>query len=147
MSLETLWNRLLKIKKLDLKAESLQPVWRGNAQGQVVLSEIGAKSFVFTESGEWNFIEKPKIKFFNIYLWEKAENETLKLSHLRNGKDAPVHLHDFKQTAEYQWKSEAPHVCREDLYAAVLLIEKDLIRLNWTIDGPSKKQNVESLYY
>ena len=146
MSLSILWNRLLRIKNLRLEAESFQPIWRGIACGQVVLSEINQNTIIFSESGEWDFAEKPKIKFFNIYRWRKAGNEILELSHLRNGLDFPVHLLDFKQTSEREWRSEKPHVCREDLYGAVLLIENDKISLKWTIKGPTKSQIVESIY-
>lgn len=149
MSLAILWKRLLQVNKLKLRAESFQPrkkSWRGNARVLVVLSEIDRGNLVFSESGEWDSAEKPKIKFFNVYRWRRIQNDNLELAHLRNGADSPVHLLDFKQMAKTEWISEKPHVCREDLYAAVLLIEEDAVRLKWTIDGPNKQQIVECVY-
>lgn len=152
MSLSTIWKRLQEINTLELDAaenfrsQNNQPAWSGRARGQVFVSAPDKETLIFDETGEWDFTEKPKIKFFNIYRWRKAENEILELSHLRQGVDSPVHLLNFKQVSEIFWRSESPHVCREDLYSADLSLEENAIRLSWTIDGPAKKQKVECIY-
>lgn len=151
MSLSILWDLLSQVKFLRLHAVSLNPrqaKWSGTAEGRVRLTEISPDALIFSESGEWNFAEKPRIKFFNIYRWQRRPEEgVLELSHLRNGMDSPpVHLLDFEKTGDTHWHSKKPHVCREDLYAAVLSVEENLIRLKWTIDGPEKQQTVECFY-
>lgn len=145
MSLSVLWALLLRVKTLKLVASSLQPVWSGDAEGRVDLSELNQDVLIFSEAGEWNFPEKPRIKFFNVYRWRRR-GEILELSHLRNGMHSPVHLLDFKKAGDTQWRSGKPHVCGEDLYAAVLSVEENSIRLKWTIEGPAKRQTVECLY-
>jgi hypothetical protein len=149
MKLSALWKLLSQVKTLNLQAFSFEPekpVWTGRAAGLVALSKTNPDLLIFSESGEWNFSEKPRIKFFNVYRWRKAENEILELSHLRNGLDAPVHLLDFKKDADGNWHSLRPHLCVEDRYAAVLSVKENSISVKWTIDGPAKKQIVECLY-
>lgn len=152
MSLSNVWKRLLKITNLELSAvenfqsQNNQPAWSGNARGQVFVSAPDSETLIFDESGEWDFPAKPQIKFFNIYRWRKTENEILELSHLRHGVDSPVHLLNFKQISETFWRSESPHVCREDLYSADLFLDENEMRLTWKIYGPAKKQIVECFY-
>ena len=150
MTFSALWDLLSQVKTLELRAESLQPQqpkWSGSAEGRVNLSKINRDTLIFSESGEWNFAEKPRIKFFNIYRWRRlAKDRILELSHLRHGIDSPVHLLNFKKTNASLWRPDKPHICGEDIYAAELLIEKDSIRLKWSIEGPAKNQTVECLY-
>ncbi len=152
MSLSNVWKRLLQVKSLKLNAvenfqsQNNQSSWSGCARGQVFVSAPDSETLIFDESGEWEFSEKPQIKFFNIYRWRKTENEILEISHLRHGLDSPVHLLEFKQISETFWRSITPHVCREDLYSADLFLDEKEIRLIWKIDGPAKKQTVECLY-
>lgn len=149
MNLSALWDSLSQVKTLNLHAVSFdpqKPVWKGDAAGRVVLSKINQDTLIFSESGEWNFSEKPRIKFFNVYRWRLAADEILELSHLRNGIDSPVHLLDFKKADNGNWHSGAPHICGEDIYAAILSVKEDLISVKWSIDGPAKKQTVECLY-
>lgn len=138
---------LSQIKTLKLTAASLEPKWDGIAEGRVNLSKTSQNVLVFSETGEWNFTEKPKIKFFNIYRWKRfSEDEILELSHLRNGKDNPVHLLNFKKAGEKEWHSQQPHLCHEDIYSAIISVKKDSISLKWKIDGPAKKQTVVCFY-
>ena len=146
MTSTLLWKLLSQIKTLKLDAVSVEPDWSGQAEGRVSLSTVNRHTLIFSESGEWNFTEKPRIKFFNIYRWRMRSEETLELAHLRHGMDSPVHLLDFKKTDADKWYSEKPHVCVEDLYSAVLSVKENSIFLKWTIDGPAKKQTVECLY-
>jgi hypothetical protein len=150
MTLHELWNLLSKITTLHLHAVSFEPqkpVWKGEAAGRVVQSKADGGALIFSESGEWNFSEKPKIKFFNVYRWRLVTgDEILELSHLRNGLDSPVHLLDFKKAADGTWHSREPHICVDDLYAAVLSVRENSISVKWAIRGPAKKQIVECLY-
>lgn len=146
MNLSELWSSLSQVKKLNLNALSLQPAWSGEAEGLVDVSNVGDDVLIFSESGEWNSGNKPVIKFFNIYRWRFVSDAILELAHLRNGMDSPVHLLDFKKAGDSEWHSKKPHLCREDIYNAVLLVEKDSILLNWTVEGPEKKQTVKCLY-
>jgi hypothetical protein len=38
------------------------------------------------------------------------------------------------------------HLCRDDCYAAVLLVRDDGIVLRWSIDGPRKQEMIEYVY-
>lgn len=43
-------------------------------------------------------------------------------------------------------RSVSPHLCREDCYAAVLLVRDEGIVLKWSADGPRKKETIEYEY-
>lgn len=146
MLLTDIWQLLSQVKTLTLNAASIEPEWNGIAEGKVNVSKINDDTLVFSESGEWDSEVKPRIRFFNIYRWRFISDEILELSHLRNGMDSPVHLLNFKISDDWQWHSEKPHLCREDVYAAVLSVEEDSILLNWTIEGPAKRQSVRCFY-
>jgi hypothetical protein len=147
MLLSDIWQLLSRVKTLTLNAASIEPEWNGIAEGQVNVSKINGDTLIFSESGEWNSDVKPRIRFFNIYRWRLMPDEILELSHLRNGMDSPVQLLNFKISDGGQWHSLKPHLCREDIYTAVLSIERDtIILLNWTIEGPSKSQSVRCFY-
>jgi hypothetical protein len=42
--------------------------------------------------------------------------------------------------------SVEPHVCQEDRYAARMEFDEQVIRLNWTINGPKKDESIEYSY-
>jgi hypothetical protein len=57
-----------------------------------------------------------------------------------------VCLFDLAPAGDREWRSVSPHLCREDCYAAVLLLRDDGIVLLWSIKGPRKKESIEYLY-
>jgi hypothetical protein len=147
MNFTLLWKLLSEVKTLELHAASLQPKWHGTALGKVVLSTENPDILIFSETGEWNSGDSPRVRFFNIYRWRMAGKGILELSHLRNGiNSAPVHLLDFKQTGNLKWHSEKPHLCHEDVYTATLTIAETVIELDWNIKGPAKNQTVKCFY-
>jgi uncharacterized protein DUF6314 len=40
----------------------------------------------------------------------------------------------------------SPHLCKEDCYAAVLVVQDDNLVLRWSIDGPRKQEMIEYTY-
>ena len=59
---------------------------------------------------------------------------------------APKHPWDPVQADDRQWRSASPHLCRQDHYAAVLLVRDDGVVLQWSIDGPRKRESIEYAY-
>jgi hypothetical protein len=99
----------------------------------------------FSERGTWRPEGGRHIPFTNVYRWTLT-GDTLRLEHLRFGVDHPVYLFDLVQIGDGQWRSESPHLCREDCYAAVLQVRDDGIALRWSIDGPRKRESIEYVY-
>jgi hypothetical protein len=100
----------------------------------------------FTESGVWRPEGGRDLRFSNVFRWS-AVGETICLEHLRFGADRPVYLFDLAPAGECEWRSASPHQCREDCYAAQLVVRGDTVVLRWSIDGPRKQEVVEYTYF
>jgi hypothetical protein len=147
MTPDQLWDRLRRVRYLSFVARSgTESGWNGRGVGTVEVRESADAAMTFQEQGDW----RPEggervIRFNNVYRWTRAGG-LLRLEHLRFGADNPVYLFDLTQTGEREWRSASPHLCREDCYAAVLLVRDDGIVLRWSIDGPRKQEVIEYLY-
>jgi hypothetical protein len=121
--------------------------WNGRGVGTVEVREAAADAVqVFHERGLW----RPEggerdIRFSNVFRWTVCGG-TIRLEHLRFGEDHPVYLFDLAPAGDREWRSVSPHLCREDCYAAVLLIRDGGIALRWSIDGPRKQESIEYHY-
>ncbi len=121
-------------------------VFRG--QGTVKTSQPDCRTVIFEEQGVWRSPDDSNRVFRNVYLWSfRRENLNFDLAHLRYGRDRPVHLVDFIAIAEDAWHSVSPHVCGADLYNAGMKYSGSELKLSWTIEGPSKNQQIDYAYY
>ena len=146
-NLEQVWDQFRQVRSLSFVASSGSEFgWKGTGSGTVEVREAEDREMTFHEQGLW----RPEggerdIRFHNVYRWTRAGG-LLRLEHLRFGADNPVFLFDLAQTGEEEWRSVSPHLCRDDCYAAVLLVHEDGIGLRWSIDGPRKKETIEYEY-
>ena len=146
-ALNHLWNRLRRVRSLSFVASSASTTgWNGTGVGTAEVREAGDGAMTFHEQGFW----RPEggerdIRFRNVYRWTPV-GDLLRLEHLRFGADRPVFLFDLAHAGEGEWRSASPHLCRDDCYAAVLLVRDEGIVLRWSIDGPRKKESIEYTY-
>ena len=141
-----IWDLLRNVTVVSFEARSAaQTGWNGAGTGSVAVSEPSPGVLVFAESGSWQPHGRRDIRFSNVYRWTLA-GDVLRLEHLRFGEANAVHLIDFTQAGEREWRSSSPHLCRADCYSAVLTVRDDALLLNWTIDGPRKRETIEYVY-
>jgi Family of unknown function (DUF6314) len=137
---------LIRVQTISFIARSGKPNgWNGQGRGIVETATTTAGAVTFGESGVWRSVDGNESRFRNTFRWSVIDN-LVRLEHLRFGEGNPVHLFDLAQVGEQEWKSASPHLCRDDCYAAVLLILEDCIEVRWSIDGPKKQQAIEYVY-
>lgn len=145
-ALEQLWDRLRRLRSLSFVARSGKPNgWNGTGSGTVAVENVAGGAMTFAEAGVWRAADGRETRFSNVFRWTLA-GDLLRLEHLRFGVDNPVYLFDLAQTGDREWRSASPHLCREDCYAAVLVVRDDGIVLRWSIDGPRKQETIEYVY-
>jgi len=146
MTLEQLWEHLGQVSSLSFVAKSEKPGgWNGKGSGTVVVQQVNESCMTFTESGVWRPEGGRDTRFHNVFRWSVVEMH-LRLEHLRFGEAHPVYLFDLALASDCEWRSVSPHVCREDCYAAILIVTDDHIVLKWSIDGPRKREVIEYRY-
>jgi hypothetical protein len=147
MTLQQLWDLLLRVRRLSFVARSAsQTGWNGRGVGTVEVRPGGDGVITFAEQGTWlPDGREQEIRFRNVYRWTRA-GDLLRLEHLRFGDDNPVYLFDLTQAGELEWQPASPHLCREDCYSAVLLVREDDLLLRWSIAGPRKSETIEYVY-
>jgi len=148
-NLQALWTRLADVNALTLEARSTNSDvgWNGMGRGEVVVEIVESGTMLFHENGGWTSDGGTKLAFTNVYRWTAlAESSSLRLEHLRLGNENPVYLFDLKQTGKVTWQSVEPHVCREDLYTAIMTFDGEVLALHWTIKGPAKNESIRYSY-
>jgi len=142
------WDRLSDITALRFVAESASETgWTGSGQGSVVVAQPDAHTITFTEAGTWQFNTGQPLEFSNVFRWTLEDSGTaIRLEHLRFGPENQVYLFDLAPIDEHTWRSVTAHVCRDDLYSAVMTLTPDHIALRWTIKGPSKDEDLRYWY-
>jgi hypothetical protein len=147
LPLERLWDRLRQVRSLSFVARSEgRTGWNGEGRGTVEVKEVGAGAMTWHEQGAWRPVGGEKeIRFVNVYRWAMV-GDALWLEHLRFGEASPVHLLDLVHAGAGEWRSVSPHLCRDDCYAAVLLVREESIVVRWSIDGPRKTESLEHVY-
>lgn len=144
--LEQTWERLRRVRGLAFVARSASPTgWNGQGTGTVVVEPAGDGALTFTEAGVWRPEGGREIRFRNVFRWSQGK-DTLRLEHLRFGVDYPVSLFELALVGGGTWRSVAPHLCREDCYAAEMHVLDDGITLRWSVTGPSKQETIEYTY-
>ena len=145
-----IWDLLCRVQSLLLTAATKDRCSFFNnaaASGSVGVSMTGSKVITFHEAGLWTSLDHQTIDFRNIYQWSLSDMEdTIRLTHLRYGIDAPVHLVDFLSLGADRMQSFQPHICGADRYSASLSAAGDRIYLGWTIQGPSKNDTLDCIY-
>jgi hypothetical protein len=146
VTLEQLWERLGSVRAVSFIAQSARPGGcNGAGSGTVLVERTAAGTMTFTESGVWRSEGGRDLRFANVFRWSVA-GKAIRLEHLRFGADRPVYLFDLAPAGEREWRCVTPHQCREDCYAAVLIVCDDHIVLRWSIDGPRKQEMIEYTY-
>ena len=140
------WNRLSQITALRFVARSAnESGWNGSGDGSVVVAQPNANTITFTETGKWQSDAGQQLNFNNVFRWSLDDSSNaIRLEHLRFGPDNPVYLFDLAPENDHTWQSATPHVCRDDLYSAIMTLAADQIELRWSIKGPNKD---EDIYY
>jgi hypothetical protein len=140
--IEPVWAALRRVKTLEFVARSQSGTgWSGTGTGTVSVEVPAPESIVFRESGIWRSPGGGDLAFRNVYRWLRSE-ETVRLEHLRFGENHPVFLFDLASETDAVWSSVAPHLCRDDRYAARLELLPDSVSLQWNIRGPEKDEEI-----
>jgi hypothetical protein len=143
---DRLWAMLCQVTALSFVVRSGKSNgWNGTGVGTVEVRQVKDRVITFTESGTWRPEVGPDTRFRNVFRWTLAD-DVLRLEHLRFGEDRPVYLFDLAPAGGREWRSVSPHHCKEDCYAAMLIVRDDGIVLRWTIDGPRKQEEIEYAY-
>ena len=144
--LAELWERLATISKLEFCSQSRSNTnWSGAGTGIVEISRPESEILIFRESGQWQQDGGREIRFSNVFRWSKLENR-VRLEHLRFGPTQPVFLFDLAPDESGVWRDIAPHLCRDDNYSAVLQVQNKKISLNWSVQGPTRDENIDYIY-
>jgi hypothetical protein len=143
------WKRLSSVNSLAFKATSgtNDGGWNGEGRGSVSVQSVDSNTMLFHEDGKWKPATGKELTFTNVYRWTALlESQSLRLEHLRFGQNHPVYLFDLKQADEVTWRSVEPHVCRDDLYKAIMKLGGESVTLEWSIEGPTKSENIYYSY-
>lgn len=146
--LDALWARLATVVKLRFEATSQSAGgWNGAGAGTVTLERPDDETLLFQERGTWQPEGGADLAFSNVFRWTIVrERGSLRLAHLRFGPERPVELFELWPTAKGAWESVAPHVCREDLYSALLTGAAEVLLLEWNVIGPTKSEQIRYSY-
>lgn len=143
------WQRISHITALRFAAHSAKESgWNGHGNGSVSVVQPDTNTIIFTETGKWQTDSGQTLDFNNVFKWSRGESaDAIRLEHLRYGPDNPVYLFDLTPQNEEIWQSITPHVCRDDLYSAIMILTEDQIELRWTIKGPNKDEDIQYWYF
>jgi len=146
MTIEHLRHVLSSRTRFDVQARTGDSqLLRGHGTVRALRPNSG--TVIFDEAGLWTFEDCSNIAFHNIYSWSlQSESPTLSLSHLRYGRNAPVHLVDFIEAAGNEWESASPYACGADIYRARINYSDCVLKLSWRIHGPDKRQQLDYTY-
>ena len=145
--LTDIWSSLQKVKHLSGTVLSLKdtPI-RYHGEGTVTVEQPDDTNIYFKEFGKWDN-NNNSTDFTNHYHWQlNKDDNTLKLSHLRQGEANEVLLGTFIST-EKGLHIDQPHLCKEDLYMATLVPHKDHLLLTWDVMGPQKNDRIHWRYF
>ena len=149
LSVEEIWVRLSQVSRLEIDTRPIDGTngWAASGTGRLEISGNSRDQLDITESGHWAQTAGPGIRFWNCYRWQLDPDRGIAIAHLRYGNESPVDLVKLVPQPGGTWLSESPHICEQDCYQATLSMELGGIKLQWTIEGPGKNQEVRSLYY
>jgi hypothetical protein len=144
------WTRLLSVQGLTFEARSHAAPntgWNGVGKGVVRVEKVDPRVILFHERGTWTQEKSLQTTFTNVFRWTAdPDARFIRLEHLRFGQDRPVYLFDLVPADVDSLESSEPHICREDLYAARMEFDEQIIQLRWTINGPRKAETISYTY-
>ena len=148
-TLKAAWDRLRSEQALKFRAKSSSEAsgWNASGSGTVIVGMLGSSSITFTESGKWRSDSGQELEFNNVYRWTLVKaSGTIRLEHLRQGPNQPIHLFDLAPTDANTFQSVAPHRCGADLYTAIMEFKNEAIYLRWNVKGPKKDEHICCIY-
>jgi hypothetical protein len=150
MDVREAWDRLCTIRELDFEARSRSATstgWTGSGRGTVQVEQVDGVTMLFHETGQWVPEKGRELPFHNVFRWTAVpDGRLIRLEHLRFGPEHPVFLFDLVPVSERVWKSAEPHLCRNDVYSALMEYDQAAVHLSWTISGPMKDERISYWY-
>lgn len=146
ISQKELINKFLGVTRLRTEIYSQGNKPTHNLSGKVNVYEEPGGEIVFEENLRWENENSLLMNSRNIYRWTFLPSGSIKLEHLRFGKNRPVFLVEFLKSAEGYWTGLEPHNCNSDLYSATLKEENDTIILHWSVSGPTENYILKTAY-
>ena len=138
--------RLLQITRAALEARGHDGAtrWARTGTGRVDVKATGPSTIEWEERGEWTegagrFGYRTRLR------WE-FDTDGLRLSHLRRGADAPVHLATLRLDEHGALIPRAPHLCGHDSYLAEVRSDDQGLVLTWHATGPAKDYRLVMTY-
>jgi hypothetical protein len=146
LPLSQFWERLQTVTELTLHAQTrFNTGWNGRGKGTVLVERGGAATVTFYEKGFWQMAEDQGMAFSNVYRWSFNQNDgIISLEHLRLHQ--PVFLFNLMPIGSDRLISANPHRCKEDVYAAKVVWNRNSIHLSWNVLGPKKNEEIDCLY-
>lgn len=123
--------------------------WEGSGAGAVTADDSESPDILyFSERGEFTLAAEGRtVETQNEFIWKRMGGECIKLSHSRFGRDKQVELFDLVYDHETdEWRSEAAHVCGDDLYSGSAKQVGGAIHFDWSISGPRKQEHLHYTY-
>lgn len=142
----SVWQRLQEVTCLTFSAHSQADTgWNGEGHASVRVSTDTPGVLRFEEQGEWHNLAGARFRFTNTFRWTRLQGR-LRLEHLRHGHDRPVLLFELAPQTDTDWAPLSPHQCAQDVYAASLHMAPSSLILDWTIQGPAKRETLRYRY-
>lgn len=138
--------RLLRVTSATFEARGHDGTshWARTGKGRVAVEPTGPSTVEWEERGEWTEGAGP-FGYRTRLRWEFAGDE-LRLSHLRRGADAPVHLTTLCLDEHGALIPRAPHSCGHDSYLAEVRFDDRGLVLTWHATGPAKDYRLVTTY-
>ena len=134
--MDSFWAILETIRFLEIQSQTF-----GYGNGLVRVEKEPEDQIIFYETGAWD----SGVCFFNTLRWKK-ERDWISLEHLRQGKDQPVSLLQFRSSGAGCLNAMQPHLCTQDSYNGRIEFSQAEIRLTWNIQGPRKNETLIQIY-
>jgi hypothetical protein len=141
------WRRLGETGSLEFVACSANGVrgWNGRGEGTVRVARPDSGCLVFDEGGVFQPETGRALRFRNVFRWTLTATG-IRLEHLRHGVHRPVYLFTLIPEGVDRWRSDTPHRCAQDRYAAQLDVRENALDMLWTVVGPSKREELRYRY-
>lgn len=145
-ALTDVWACLCQVIALSFVSRSeAKTGWGGHGEGVVKVLAPDPNVLIFNESGSWQPDGQSTLRFTNVFRWTCLP-DSIRLEHLRFGRNHPVYLFDLAPGADGIWREVIPHLCSDDHYSVSLQIKDLQLQLTWSIQGPRKRETIEYIY-
>ncbi|KAM9975290.1 hypothetical protein ACTFIW_010318 [Dictyostelium discoideum] len=130
------WQNLALIKKCRFTRKSHpqgQNSWSGDGQGDFEVTKK-ENEILYEECGNGQNERGSQFQFHNTYQWIYSPQEsTIRLSHMRFNRDAPIKLLLFSPSQNHIFTSESFHLCGSDCYSGMILCQEQEFQLHWRV--------------